>query len=80
LQSQFIGILVIIRDGRDSHVPFVGHRSNSVSVILHSKVHIAGAAENTLPALLLSLGSGPAESSHDEIVSVIVSAAARAEF
>lgn len=80
LQSQFIGILVIIRDSRDSHVPFVGNRSNSIGVILHSKMHIASASEDTLPSLLFALGSGATESLHDEIVGVIVSAAARAKF
>lgn len=78
-QCQLVGVLVVVRDGRNGHVPFVRHSANRGLIVFHSKVHIASSSQDTSPALLLSFLRRTAQSLHDQVLGVVVTTTARAK-
>jgi len=57
----------------------VRHRSNRIGVVFHGKVHITRAHENALPSFLLAFLSGTHQPLHDQVLGVVIAAAARAK-
>ena len=56
------------------------HGTDGTRIVFHSKVHIASPNHHTGPTLLLSLLCRTGESLHNQVLGVVVAAAARAEF
>lgn len=76
-QCYLIGVLVVISDSSNRHVPLVGNSANRIHVILHRKVDVTRPRKDSLPALLPALFRSRAKSLHDQVLSVIVPSTSR---